>query len=196
MKTLHPILMSMVLCLGHPAQAGAPRLDFGRVVAFRAGGSGANPYRIQSFAGCSIVFTYRMDTPVMEDPETLPILATDLVTCTLVPASAGRRASTLRVPWKELRAYLLRPRVGLSKGDSFFVGTLVINPAQHHRRELRMGGAGDLGAEAEAYPLTDSGANLPLGPILILGRLDDSLSSISNRLEPHLVVTKGTALRP
>lgn len=195
MKTLHPILMSMVLFLGHPVQARTPRIDFGRVVAFRAGGSG-DPYRIQPFAGCAIVFTNRMGIPVMEDPETLPILATDLVTCTLAPGPGGRRTSTLRVPWKQLKAFLLRPCAGISKGDSFFMGTLVLNAAQHHRRELRVGGAGDLGAEAQGYPLTDSGANLPLGPILILGRLDDSLSSISNRLEPNLVVTKWTALKP
>lgn len=196
MRMLNPILMSMVLSLGLAAQAGTHHVDFGRVVAFRTRESGANPYRLQSLAGCSIVFIYQMGTPVMEDPETLPILAAETVTCTLAPGLGGRRTSTLRVPWKQLKAFLLRPCAGISKGDSFFMGTLVINAAQHHRRELRMGGAGDLGAEAQGYPLTDSGANLPLGPILILGRLDASLSSISNRLEPNLVVTKWTALTP
>ena len=196
MGRLDFMLLPGLMLMSLPALGRPSRTDFSRVASFRTGAPGAVLHRLQAFSGGTILYTYRTGIPMLENPASLSIQPLDFVKCSLISMADGKRRSYLRARWRDLKAFLLRPCDEAGKGESIFAGTVVVNTAQHRRRELRMAGAGDLEVEAQGIPLTETGARIPLGPVLILGKLDDSLESSSNRLEPYLVVTRWVALTP
>ncbi|WP_306592036.1 hypothetical protein [Geothrix sp. 21YS21S-4] len=79
-----------------------------------------------------------------------------------------------------LKALLLSDFPPIGKGNAFFAGA-VVRGADSHRREFVPG-------EGKDRIALESGTPLPPGPALILGHLDETRASSSNRLEPYLVV--------
>jgi hypothetical protein len=194
MKPVFSCLALSLLSLGIPVLAAPPRPVLERVASFSAWNVPAVTYRVQSFEGRTFVYSIRMGVPVEEDPETLPIREGDRVRCMLRGAAGGTRGTLKILRWRELKGFLRPPSEQAGKGGTFFFGTIVRNPTLQNRKELLAMGPEDLSPPEHGLPLADSGASLPLGPVLILGRLDETEASSSNRLEPYLEVVKWIGL--
>jgi hypothetical protein len=194
MKSVFSCLALSLFSLGTPAPANPPRFAFDRVESFSTCNSPVVTYRVQSFEGRTFVYSIRMGVPVDEDPQALPLREGDRVRCALRDTAEGKRRPFKMVRWRELKAFLRHPSEETRKGEGFFIGTIVLNATLRNRKELITMGPEDLSPPEHGIPLTESGSSLPLGPILILGHLDETQSSSSNRLEPYLEVVKWIGL--